>query len=147
MDTILSTDEITGATLVEHTFPADVPVCVVVNCSPPPGSDIALAAIEEGIVLARSGDAPGGASKIAEGQKLLEQLANDGPAQVTVRPLSVDELAQCVADEETSAAAVAAAEKEASARDALVLKLSGGTASDSEVQSAIAQILGPPSTA
>jgi hypothetical protein len=127
--------------LVTHDFPDDVPVAVVADCSPSPAHEAGIALIEEGITIARNGDAAAGMAKIAEGQAMLEQLASV-PPPVSVRPLDAEELAVKEADRIDGEATVAAAESAAADRAALTEKLTAGKATSAETQAALAQLLG-----
>ena len=128
-----------ATTIIEHDYPADVPVAIVVDCSSQGDVEAAtLALLEEGITLVRSGDIAAGTDKIGAAQAAMDSIT----APHTVTPLTDEEIAarQIVSDADT--AAFAAAENAVVERQALVQKLAAGTAPPAETQSALAELLG-----
>lgn len=127
-------------TVIEHDFPPDVPVSVVVDCSPPSAMNAdALTLLQEGMDLVKDGDQAIGFAKMEEARVAIEA----GKAErITVRPLTGEELAQRDVDQAAAARQTDADEKAAADRKALVAKLASGKATAAEMQTALAQLLG-----
>jgi hypothetical protein len=124
--------------IIEHDFPPDVPVAVVVDCSPPSDTEnSALALLEEGLTLARS-DKAAGAELIQAGLQAMESIE----APHTVTPLTDDELAARKETGDADTAAILAADTAIADRQALAEKLTAGKATAAEMQTALAQLLG-----
>lgn len=135
----LTIDADTGATLVTHDFPDDVPVAVIADASAekPPVEGFTDALRDEALQLLAGGEAAKAMLVVAEAQR-LDQL----PSVIEVRPLTDDELAQKTERADGAAARQDELAKAAAANDALVEKLAAGTASPAEIQSALARLLG-----
>lgn len=124
-------------TIIEHDFPLDVPVTVVIDCSPADPAAVQKLAKEASDLL-DAGDLAGATDKITEARA----LASAGAASVTVRPLDDGELAQRQIDVAAARSLQDASDTADAAKKTLVEKLAQGKATSAEVQGALAQLLG-----
>lgn len=120
---------------------APVPVKLVIDCSASgaPSPEMVAALEADALELLRNGQPDAAASVMQSVQAASDAAAR--PVETLV-PLTADELAQRDLDQAAAADAAKAQAAADAAQAALVAKLTSGSATSAEIQSALAQLLG-----
>jgi len=128
---------------ISHDFPPETLVVVTIDCSHTgaPSEEFVSSVRAEALALLEAGETEKAANVMQQAARAAELIAASQTGLVSVRPMTDEEIAQREADQARAAADADAASKADAARAALKEKLAAGSASDAEVQQALAALL------